>query len=578
MLPKVELCDLISLQRGTQVTHNKLVNIRGCNGSGKSTIPIAMLESDNYAFELVWHPEGNKERVLATVFPSYNYAAIGHYHSKCGGMDSIKTTDDIKTAVKIMWNFDYNIIMEGIMASTVRQTYIDLFLSLNEENYLVRDIIIYNLLPPLEVCLQRIQARNGGKPIKEELVRNKMRMVENNVQHFKNAGFKSLKVSNEDIDKDKTLEWFFDQIKQVESHEVNSKNLETLHVEPKDSLKGYEWFEWYKEPNDGVKFNQKYLDGFWKFIYERLEIYYKRVVLQQPAPWTDDSIFNTYRFTNICRDMDKLSLYERKNILSKLDEPVADLLTRKKSVIFNVILFRTFVKVDTYECFGFIDFSEPSWKKQWSVGKKSLLKRREQGLRNFTGSFMVNTLKRCNPDESTRDNQTLNALCMCEWFISNLDEFYDKAFIQSKNMKEQLEYLVTLDGIGSFTAYEFACSFAMVSRYYKNVLVDWTQDSYTSIGPGSSGGIDWVFKSLGNLSKVESIIYLRSIWKHEMKRLGLYDKFIQMLPEVLENDLDLRIIEHCLCESHKYHKLKTKTGRTKQRFTPETTDLKTLIV
>lgn len=571
MLPKIELADLVSLHQGIEITNRKLINIRGCNGSGKSTIPIAMLNSDSNAFEVVWR-QNDKERVVATVFPSYEYIAIGHYHSKCGGMDSMKTTDEIKMAVEVLWNLNYNILMEGIMASTVRQTYIDLFHQMNDSNELQRDVIVYNLLPPLEVCLHRIQERNGGKPIKEELVLSKWKTVENNVSHFQNAGFKSIKVSNEDIDKEDTLEWFFNQIEQLDTP---LKNLKALYIEPKENIRGYEWYPWYKEPK-GVVFNQKYLDGFWKFIYDRLKIYYKRVVLQQPAPWTDDPIFNTYRFTNICRDMDKLTIYERKNILSKLDEPVVDLETRKKSVMFNIMLFRTFVKVETYESIGFIDFSDENWRKQWELGKQAVLWRRNNNLRNFTGSFMVNTLKGCNPDESTRNNQSLNALCMCDWFLDNIDEVYNNVIKKPKNMKEQLEYLVTLKGIGSFTAYEFACSFAMAGRYCKNVLVPWSQDSYTSIGPGSSGGIDWVFKSLGNLSKIEAIIYLRSIWRNEMKRLGYYEEFIKMLPEVLENDLDLRIIEHCLCESHKYHKLSTKTGRTKQRFTPETTDLTTL--
>lgn len=574
MLPKIELADLVNLHRDVEVTQKKLVNIRGCNGSGKSTIPLAMLETDDYSFEVVWQVNG-KERVIATVFPTYEYIALGHYHSKCGGMDSMKDTNEIKIAVEVLWNLNYNILMEGIMASTVRQTYIDLFTQLNEKHSLKRDIIIYNLLPPLKVCLQRIQARNGGKPIKEDLVLSKWKTVSNNVQHFKNAGFKSFEVSNEGIAKEETLEWFFNQIEQVEDVE---ENYSQLYIENKDNLKSYEWFPWYKEPNAGVKFNQKYLDGFWKFIYDRLEIYYKRVVLQQPAPWTNDEIFNTYRFTNICRDMDKLTIYERKNILSKLDEPTVDLETRKKSVMFNIILFRTFVKIGTYECFGFIDFSSDTWNSQWTKGMAKLLKRREQGQRNFTGSFMVNTLKKCNPDPTTRDNQTLNALCMCQWFINHLDEVYDKAMIQSKNMKEQLEYLTSLDGIGSFTGYELACSFAMAGRYFKNTLVPWSQDSYTSIGPGSSGGLEWVFKSFGNLSKIEAIIYLRSIWRNEMKRLGLYEKFIQMLPDVLEGDLDLRVIEHCLCENHKYNKLKSKTGRTKQRFTPETEDVSILSV
>lgn len=336
-------------------------------------------------------------------------------------------------------------------------------------------------------------------------------------------------------------------------------------------MKGYEWYEWYKEPSECVQFNQEYLDGFWKFIYDRLEIYYKRVVLKHQFPWTLDIIFNEYRFTNISRDMDKLTIFERNNILCMVDKPTDNLLLRKKSVLFNIVLFRIFVKEESYNSVGFIDFENPDWKNTWESGKNALISRRAKGLRNFTGSFMVNTMKICNQDESTRDNQTINALCLLDSILDNFEEFYYNTVTKPLNMKEQLEYLRTIDGIGHFTAYEIACSIAMIGRYFNNALVSWSQDSYTSVGQGSRGGIHWVYKSIGNLSDIESIIYLRSIWKHEMIRVGLYESFIKMLPKVFNGELDLRIIEHCLCESHKYYKIKTKTGRTKQRFSIGTT-------
>ena len=141
MLPRIEFADLKELHRGVEVTQNLLVNIRGCNGSGKSTIPLAMMENDLNVFEVSWLVEG-KERVLATVFPEYQFAALGKYTNKCGGMDSMKTTDEIRLAVEVLWNLNYNILMEGIMASTVRQTYIDLFTRLNQEYELKRQLIV----------------------------------------------------------------------------------------------------------------------------------------------------------------------------------------------------------------------------------------------------------------------------------------------------------------------------------------------------------------------------------------------------------------------------------------------------
>ena len=169
-----------------------------------------------------------------------------------------------------------------------------------------------------------------------------------------------------------------------------------------------------------------------------------------------------------------------RQILVKLDEPVADRETRKKSVMFNIMLFRTFVKVDTYECFGFIDFSDKAWEKQWEKGKKALLDKQSRGIQSFTGSFMMHNLKQCNPDPETNTNKTINAICMCQNFIDHLEEIYEKTVSKCKGMKEQIQFLLTLPGVGSFTAYEYACSFAMPSRYCKNRLVPWTQDNYTA--------------------------------------------------------------------------------------------------
>ena len=210
-MPKITLGGLLKLHEGHPVTHNKLVNIRGCNGSGKSTIPIMMMNTDPYTFEVVWEVDG-KERVIATVFPSYKWAALGHYHSKCGGMDSMKTTDEIKAAVKALWAVDYNLIMEGIMASTVRQTYIDLFSELRSTQTVHRDIIIFNLLPPLSVCLKRIQERNGGKPIKEDAVRGKWDTMARNVKYFADAGFTSVRVNSAKVAKHKMLKAFLKTI------------------------------------------------------------------------------------------------------------------------------------------------------------------------------------------------------------------------------------------------------------------------------------------------------------------------------------------------------------------------------
>ena len=122
---------------------------------------------------------------------------MGTYFNKTGGIDGLPNTEiTIKTLWYALKKFpDYNIIMEGVIASTVFSTYAKLFQEV-QEKYPELKIIVLNLLPPLEVCLKRIQQRNGGKPIKEELVASKWNSVAKNATKFADVGIISLRWDN----------------------------------------------------------------------------------------------------------------------------------------------------------------------------------------------------------------------------------------------------------------------------------------------------------------------------------------------------------------------------------------------
>lgn len=175
-----------------------MINVRGCNGSGKSTIPLSMMsDPEMYVVE---KPYKGKDRKLLTIFPTYGWVALGSYHNKCGGLDGYVDTDMVK---KGFWYAlkkypDYNIIMEGVIPSTVYSTYEQLFLEAMEK-YPKRRVVVLNLLPPVEECLKRIQARNGGNPIKDELVTSKWSTVSKNASKFSSAGILSLEWDNSNL-------------------------------------------------------------------------------------------------------------------------------------------------------------------------------------------------------------------------------------------------------------------------------------------------------------------------------------------------------------------------------------------
>lgn len=563
-----------------------LINIRGCNGAGKSTVPMAMMGAEDM-FLLSWIIEG-KEKPFATVFPKYNCIAMGTYFNKTGGLDTYRNNDSTRKALELLWNTPYNIIMEGVIASTIKSTYAELFKNFSDRDDLKeREIIIASLLPPVQVCLDRVQSRNGGKEVKNDQIESKWRTVKRNVAYFKEEGFTSLELDNSVISKEDTLIWFFRAIgHEMITNPTHPKIIENspkkqstgvtykLYLPTKEEIEGHEWSKFYKEPDDSVVVDWDNMRLYWYWIAERQKIWYKRTVLQQPAPWTEDPILQKWKFTNCIRDLDRGTIIYINEILKKLDEPCEDIVKRKKEVILNTMIYRLFIRYETWSTFKFLYLD--TWDEQWESAKKSLRAIKASGNPVFHGSYYVNDLKSANPNPNTSSDKTENAICLCEKFYERIDETYE--FITKHNMKDCLEFFQTFPAIGHFTAYEWACDFAMSHRHTENELVPWDDDSYVNVGPGNHKGLEFVFKNGGNLSDFQKDIYLRATWRHYMKEYGFYDEFISQLPDFMNGDINLRVIEHSSCENQKYLNTLYETGRCKASFTPVTKDANTLVL
>lgn len=192
-----------------------LVNIRGCNGAGKSTIPMSMMDDPEMFVQELTGSDGKRISAL-TVFPSYGWVALGTYFNKTGGLDTLKNNEVTRLTLYAALSLfpEYDVLMEGIMASTIRSTYINLFHEV-EAHYRGLKVLILSLLPPVEIALERVYRRNGGKPIKEDAVRGKWETVERNVRYFAEAGFDSVRVNSAKVEKDQMLAAF---LKTVRKH------------------------------------------------------------------------------------------------------------------------------------------------------------------------------------------------------------------------------------------------------------------------------------------------------------------------------------------------------------------------
>ena len=191
-----------------------LVNVRGTNGSGKSTIPVAM-KDDPDTYQVIRPYKGKPKKIL-TVFPNYGWVALGAYERQVGGLDGFPnkafTEKVLEYALKKFPQ--YNILMEGILASTTYSTYAELFRNI-EKKWNIQPVIYY-LMPPVEICIERIKQRNGDKPFKEELVKSKYEGMKRGIEKFRQAGeFPVVTIDNSKFKKSFVLSQFFADLEDI---------------------------------------------------------------------------------------------------------------------------------------------------------------------------------------------------------------------------------------------------------------------------------------------------------------------------------------------------------------------------
>jgi hypothetical protein len=153
-----------------------IVNIRGCNGSGKSAIARAFLATPGTC-EIALAPYTTAKGAPRSVmgYEAGDLIVIGPYRTPCGGCDAIPTQALVKESVRLAARRARHVLFEGVIISTLFSGYLTLSEELRTAG---QDYLWAYLDTPLAVCLARIQARNGGKTIKEQLVADKVKSID----------------------------------------------------------------------------------------------------------------------------------------------------------------------------------------------------------------------------------------------------------------------------------------------------------------------------------------------------------------------------------------------------------------
>ncbi|KAF8970599.1 hypothetical protein BDZ97DRAFT_52967 [Flammula alnicola] len=273
-------------------------------------------------------------------------------------------------------------------------------------------------------------------------------------------------------------------------------------------------------------------DTFWRVAAERKAIDDRRRA-GQPAPWTDDKILRDYFFCNTYRVLDKGCQYLIKEVIEEgSQDPV--------EVVFRVILFNLFTKIETWElldrALGPLTWETYDREKYRKVLSRAL----GQGLALYTGAYIKPA------PHFGFDLNYINHLCLLETLMENM---LPSRLLAAQYMANVYEYLVSFPSMGPFSTYQL-----MLCLSYTNVL-NFHENDFVISGPGSISGLNKIFgKSMQQGRSTipgfdeEVMRYMADNQDYHFKRLGL--EFSGLGPERLP--MGVADIEHTLCEVDKY--------------------------
>lgn len=298
----------------------------------------------------------------------------------------------------------------------------------------------------------------------------------------------------------------------------------------------------------------EHVERFFWWINERHWIYLQKDA-GDPWPWTDDPILQTYKFTNVFRELDTGTVWYREN----WREPFA----HHPKLFFNTCLYRQFNYWPTAEFLGFIEHDgdelvqDPNEERWWSIWypehiENALRERKQSGMRVFTGAHML-TGTLGGPEKKDKVWQVV-------WRVLDHIWHNEELYIPQPGdtLEKAYKRLLPAPGFGPFLSYEVITDLRH-TRYLEDAsdIMTWANP-----GPGAVRGIHRLFGFplvRGYHAKmIKGVDYVQ-----HMREL------LVMSPDYLEDhvpDLEMRDIEHSLCEFDKYERTRTGHGRPRSKY------------
>lgn len=287
-------------------------------------------------------------------------------------------------------------------------------------------------------------------------------------------------------------------------------------------------------------------DTYWKFAAKRQAIYMRRVS-GMPAPWSDDEVLLTYKFTNAYRVSDRTTQYLIRRVIYGNDYEWPD-------IFFRILLFKIFNKIGTWEILEtqlpeitLANFNVESFDRVLTAVSES-------GATIYSAAYIMPS----GPAHVRQARKHRMHLTLVEKM--HRDGFF-VSLGSEKNMESVYQLLRGIPGIGPFLGYQFATDLNY-SDYFR-----FSEMEFVVPGPGALDGIKKCFVSAGDYSDTDIIRWMADRQEDEFAAREL------RFDSLWGRRLQLIDCQNLFCEVDKYSRVVhpdvtgvTGRARIKQKF------------
>lgn len=334
----------------------------------------------------------------------------------------------------------------------------------------------------------------------------------------------------------------------------------------------HEYFQFL--PNRELEVSEENLQRFFETMYERQMIWKRRFIDKSLAPWTNDEIFQTNKFPNLYRELDRSSWWLISNIIMN---PELSL----KNKVWKCIVYRLFNSPDFFEFLSTVTDWEggiPDYEKFAEQQPKFITIAKtlqNMGAKPFTDAYIISSSFVANTGKNRAEAYADNALSEL-W--ASIDLIIDTVLI-AESTRDIIDVLVTIPGVQKFIANELMQDMIYINRFSKEDFIPFNVNELTNVGPGSLLGLRIIFPNrVINSQRVSGMRELLAMAKEKLNEVAeqagepmvyaKYDPDKKGYVPTHEFNLTLNNIEGWLCEYSKYWKIAMKVGKMQRKFKP----------